>query len=240
MGILTRILRCQARLRAAPRVSKPRTRMFKRAVTLTVLTAGCRLPRRRRCSRALVAARGRLGARHRHEPVGRVWLRQARCRPPRDPRPLLPRHADRLVSGGAVRVLLQPNRSVVYFRHATQAGDRALDEKLYIARRAKATMSCCAARRVAASRRFAGRDARRRRQARAPDRARGKRRARRPLPRPPRDPHGFGLGSQRDQCARHRGLPAGRRPEREPLRRGRPRRSRPRPWPHARTRSPRT
>jgi stage II sporulation protein D len=33
------------------------------------------------------------------------------------------------VSGGAVRVLLQPNRSVVYFRHATQAGDRALEEE---------------------------------------------------------------------------------------------------------------
>jgi stage II sporulation protein D len=32
------------------------------------------------------------------------------------------------VSGGAVRVLLQPNRSAVYFRHATQAGDRVLDE----------------------------------------------------------------------------------------------------------------
>jgi stage II sporulation protein D len=33
------------------------------------------------------------------------------------------------VSGGAVRVLLQPNRSAIYFRHATQAGDRALDEE---------------------------------------------------------------------------------------------------------------
>ena len=27
-----------------------------------------------------------------------------------------------------MRVLLQPNRSTIYFRHATQAGDRALDE----------------------------------------------------------------------------------------------------------------
>jgi stage II sporulation protein D len=33
------------------------------------------------------------------------------------------------VSGGAVRVLLQPNRSAIYFRHATQAGDRALKEE---------------------------------------------------------------------------------------------------------------
>ena len=32
------------------------------------------------------------------------------------------------VPGGAVRVLLQPNRSTVYFRNATQAGDRQLDE----------------------------------------------------------------------------------------------------------------
>ena len=32
------------------------------------------------------------------------------------------------VPEGAVRVLLQPNRSAVYFRHATQAGDRTLDE----------------------------------------------------------------------------------------------------------------
>jgi stage II sporulation protein D len=33
------------------------------------------------------------------------------------------------VPSGAVRVLLQPNRSAVYFRHATQAGDRALNEE---------------------------------------------------------------------------------------------------------------
>jgi stage II sporulation protein D len=40
------------------------------------------------------------------------------------------------VSGGAVRVLLQPNRPVVYFRHATQAGDRELvEEKGYRATR---------------------------------------------------------------------------------------------------------
>jgi stage II sporulation protein D len=32
------------------------------------------------------------------------------------------------VPDGAVRVLLQPNRSTVYFRHATQAGDRELNE----------------------------------------------------------------------------------------------------------------
>jgi stage II sporulation protein D len=33
------------------------------------------------------------------------------------------------VGGGGMRVLLQPNRSTVYFRHATQAGDRALSEE---------------------------------------------------------------------------------------------------------------
>jgi stage II sporulation protein D len=39
--------------------------------------------------------------------------------------------------GGIVRVLLQPNRSTVYFRNATQAGDRMLDEdSLYKATRA--------------------------------------------------------------------------------------------------------
>jgi len=32
------------------------------------------------------------------------------------------------VPAGAVRVLLQPNRSTIYFRHATQAGDRELNE----------------------------------------------------------------------------------------------------------------
>ena len=32
------------------------------------------------------------------------------------------------VGSGGVRVLLQPNRSSVYFRHATQAGDRGLNE----------------------------------------------------------------------------------------------------------------
>ena len=40
------------------------------------------------------------------------------------------------VSGGNVRVLLQPNRSTISFRHATQAGDRTLDEEsLYKATR---------------------------------------------------------------------------------------------------------
>jgi len=38
--------------------------------------------------------------------------------------------------GGIVRVLLQPNRSTIYFRNATQAGDRMLDEdSLYKATR---------------------------------------------------------------------------------------------------------
>jgi stage II sporulation protein D len=32
------------------------------------------------------------------------------------------------VSGGGVRVLLQPNKSTIFFRHATQAGDRGLTE----------------------------------------------------------------------------------------------------------------
>src|SRR5688572_29820593 len=32
------------------------------------------------------------------------------------------------VGAGGVRVLLQPNRSTVYFRHATQAGGRGLTE----------------------------------------------------------------------------------------------------------------
>ena len=40
-------------------------------------------------------------------------------------------------NGGIVRVLLQPNRPTVYIRHATQAGDRELDEEsLYKATRA--------------------------------------------------------------------------------------------------------
>ena len=69
---------------------------------------------------------------------------------------------------------------------------------------------------------------------------RRQRRARRPLPRRARDPHRRRPGPERDQRARHRGLPAGRRPGREPADLAAPRRSRRRRSPRARTRSRRT
>ena len=53
--------------------------------------------------------------------------------------------------------------------------------------------------------------------ARAAARTRRQRRARRPLPRRDRDPHRRRLGAERDQRARHGGLPARCRPEREPV-----------------------
>ena len=106
-----------ARLRVRTAMSVPHTHSRRIAIL-------GRPAARRRRGGALVAARRRLGTRHRHEPVRRLRLRQARRR--------LPRRSSRhyytgtthraRAAASTVRVLLQPNRSTVSFRGATQRG----------------------------------------------------------------------------------------------------------------------
>jgi stage II sporulation protein D len=102
--------------------------MFKRAVTLTVLTLVAACP-----AGAGAAERWSVrGAGWGHGIGMSQWGAYGYAKHGVGHREIL-RHYYRdteigSVSGGAVRVLLQPNRPVVYFRHATQAGDRALNE----------------------------------------------------------------------------------------------------------------
>ena len=123
-------------------------RMLKRAAhTVAVADRRRRLPGRGRRGRALVAARRRLGPRHRHEPVRRLRLRQARRRLPRDPRHYYTGHAHRTARRRHACACCCSRTA----RRSTSAAPRrpatgALDRGLALqgdARRRRA--SCCAA-----------------------------------------------------------------------------------------------
>ena len=217
--------------------------MFKRAVTLTVLIVARRLPGAAGAAERWSRARSRLGARHRHEPVGRLRLRQARRRLPRHPRPLL--HATR--SSGRVTqrrraraAAAEPLDDLVPPRD-TGRRPRPRPRTRSTRRRATATTSCCAARSGRELETFDGRDARRRRRARAAARTRGQRRARRPVPRRARDPHGVaGSGLNAINALGLESYLLGVVPAARARRHGPPPRSRRRPSRRAPTRSRRT
>ena len=111
--------------------------MFKRAVTLTVLTLVAAFP-----AGAGAAERWSVrGAGWGHGIGMSQWGAYGYAKHGAGHREILDHYYRDTqigsVSGGAVRVLLQPNRPVVYFRHATQAGDRALNEELELPRHAR-------------------------------------------------------------------------------------------------------
>ncbi len=102
--------------------------MFKRAVTLTVLILAAAWP-----AGAGAAERWSVrGAGWGHGIGMSQWGAYGYAKHGADHREILDHYyrGTKLgsVSGGAVRVLLQANRWTIYFRHATQAGDRALTE----------------------------------------------------------------------------------------------------------------
>ena len=213
VGILSSILRPQARLRVAARVSKPRTRMFKRAVNTRSrhLTLAAAFPARRRCSRALVRARRRLGPR-----IGMSqWGAYGYARHGASYREILD-HYYRGTQIGSVPVSsrarlaagepLRPSRSGARPRPATASSteDRCIQRDARgRQRRAAQRVADVASRPSAGVMRVVGR------QARAPAGPGRQRRPRRPVPRSPRDPRGLRRRTQRDQRRRPGGLPAG-------------------------------
>jgi stage II sporulation protein D len=103
--------------------------MFKRALTLTILTLAAAFP-----AGAGAAERWSVrGAGWGHGIGMSQWGAYGYAKQGTGYRQILGHYYSNTkigsVSGGAVRVLLQANRPVIYFRHATQAGDRELTEE---------------------------------------------------------------------------------------------------------------
>src|SRR5215213_10128571 len=119
-----------ALLQGARRVGNPGSSMFKRAVTLSVLIVAVAC-----AGTAAGAERWSVkGAGWGHGIGMSQWGAYGYAKHGASYRDIIGHYYRGTVIGrvpegsGTTRVLLQPNRSTVYFRHATQAGDRGLTE----------------------------------------------------------------------------------------------------------------